>query len=74
MVIIIFLLAVIAFRPMMFSQTVAAQQHYTYIAVRPSNVLRPQLELDKYASEGWELVATYNAELNFHDTQLIFRK
>jgi hypothetical protein len=72
LVLIILLLSVIAFKPMMFPQAVAAQQHYRYLAVFPSNNLQPQPELDKYAADGWELVATYVPHGD--RVALIFRK
>jgi hypothetical protein len=74
-VIIILLLTVIAVRPVIFPQTVAAQQRYRYVAVRPLDWQRPQPELDKYAAEGWELAGTYVANINNGDQAiLIFRK
>jgi hypothetical protein len=75
LVLIILLLVVIALRPMMFTQAVAAQQRYTYVAVRPLDWQRPQPELDKYAADGWELAGTYVANINNYDQAiLIFRK
>ena len=75
LVLIVLLLAVIALRPMVFPQTVAAQQHYRYVAVRPLDWQRPQPELDKYAADGWELAGTYAANINSMDQViLIFRK
>ena len=75
LVLIVLLLAVIALRPMIFSQAVAAQQHYRYLAVRLSDFSSPQPELDKYAAEGWELADTYAATLNNNlQVVLIFRK
>jgi hypothetical protein len=64
LVLIVLLLAVIALRPMVFPQTVAAQQHYRYVAFRPLDWQRPQPELDKYAADGWELAGTYAANIN----------
>src|SRR5262245_64409272 len=66
LVLIVLLLTVIALRPFVFPQAVAAQQHYKYVAVRPS-VLEPQPTLDKYAADGWELVGTFVASLNNQD-------
>ena len=43
----------IAFRPMIFPPPVAAQQHYKYVAVRPSNALEPQPELDILTAGNW---------------------
>jgi hypothetical protein len=75
LVIIILLLAVIAVRPVIFPQPVAAQQRYRYVAVRPLDWQRPQPELDKYAADGWELAGTYVANINNADQAiLIFRK
>lgn len=78
LVLIILLLTVIAVRPMMFPQAVAAQQRYRYVAVFSSNNLQPQPELDKYAADGWELVATYVVvapdTVNDNRVALIFRK
>ena len=59
LVLIVLLLAVIALRPMMFPQAVAAQQRYRYLAVHASGAFLPQPELDKYAADGWELADTY---------------
>jgi len=71
LVLIVLLLAVIALRPMIFSQAVAAQQRYRYVAVRASNIFSPQPELDKYAADGWELAGAFaNADYSI----LIFRK
>ena len=73
LVLIILLLAVIALRPIVFPQTVAAQRIYKYVAVR-TNILE-QPTLDKYAAEGWEVVAPFVANLNNQDHSfLIFRK
>jgi hypothetical protein len=75
LVLVIVLLAVIALRPMVFPQSVAAQQRYRYVAVHPLNWQQPQPELDKYAADGWELTGTYVARLNDIDQAiLIFRK
>ncbi len=75
LVLIISLLAVIALKPVIFPQAVAAQQRYRYVAVRPLDWQRPQPELDKYAADGWELAGAYVANLNNIDQAiLIFRK
>jgi hypothetical protein len=76
LVLITLLLTVIAVRPMMFPQAVAAQfQRYKYVAVRAVDWQRPQPELDKYAADGWELAGTYVANINNNDQAiLIFRK
>jgi hypothetical protein len=72
LVLIIVLLAVIAVRPIVFPQAVAAQQHYRYIAVRLLDLgTSTQPELDKYAADGWELVDTYVATLNSNG-QVVF--
>ena len=70
LVLIIVLLAVIALRPIVFPQTVAAQQHYRYLAVY-AGIVQP--ELDKYAADGWELAAAYMQDIN-NGAVLIFRK
>jgi hypothetical protein len=75
LVLIILLLAVIAVRPLVFPQNVAAQQRYTYIAVAVNNPYEPQPVLDKYAADGWELVSTYVVPYNNSIViKLIFRK
>jgi hypothetical protein len=75
LVLIVLLLAVIALRPIVFPQSVAAQQHHRYEAVATYSWQRPQPELDKYAAEGWELAGTYVANINNNDQAiLIFRK
>jgi hypothetical protein len=71
LVLIVLLLAVIALRPTIFPQSVAAQQHYRYAAVRASSGFLPQPELDKYAADGWELASTYATG---DQATLIFRK
>ena len=71
---IVLLLAVIALRPIVFPQAVAAQQHYKYVVVR-TNILEPQPTLDKYAADGWEFAGTFVASLNNLDHSfLIVRK
>jgi hypothetical protein len=73
--VIIILLLVIVARPLMFPQNVATQQRYKYIAVPVDNALQPQPELDKYASDGWELVSPYVTTINNGTViRLIFRK
>ena len=75
LVLIVLLLAVIALRPMVFPQSVAAQFPYKYVAVMPSNPNQPQPELDKYATEGWELAGSYYTNFNsINSAVLIFRK
>jgi hypothetical protein len=72
LVLIIFLLAVIALRPMMLPQEVEAAHRYKYVAVRTFSV-NPQAELDKYAAEGWELTGAYMMDIT-NGAVLIFRK
>ena len=75
LVMIVLLLAVIAFRPMIFPQSAAAQQGYKYAAVVPLNATQPQRELDKYGADGWELTGAYTTNLNnISGAVLIFRK
>jgi hypothetical protein len=59
---IVLLLAVIAFRPMIFPQGVEAAHRYKYVAIRTYNVI-PQAELDKYATDGWELTGAYSMDI-----------
>jgi hypothetical protein len=75
LVLIVALLAVIALRPIVFPQSVAAQQHYRYEAVATYSWEQPQPELNKYAADGWELTSTYVASINnANQVVLIFRK
>ncbi len=75
LVLIVLLLAVIAFRPMVLPQSAAAQQGYKYVAVVPLNPTQPQRELDKYAADGWELAGAYMTNFNnISGAVLIFRK
>ena len=75
LVMIVLLLAVIAFRPMIFPESAAAQERYKYLAVQPLNATQPQRELDKYAADGWELTGAYVTNLNnISGAVLIFRK
>jgi hypothetical protein len=75
LLLIVLLLVVIALRPMIFPQSVAAQQHYRYEAVAIYSWQQPQPELNKYAADGWELTNTYVASINnTNQVVLIFRK
>jgi hypothetical protein len=75
LVMIVLLLAVIAFRPMIFPQSAAAQERSKYVAVQPLNPTQPQRELDKYAADGWELAGAYMTNFNgINGAVLIFRK
>ena len=69
LLLIIILLAVIAFRPMVFPQAVDAAK-YKYIAVQ-AGILQP--ELDKYTADGWELTEAYQVDI-INGAVLIFRK
>jgi len=70
LILIIALLALIAFRPMIFPQGVEAAHKYKYLAVFPGIV---QPALDKYAADGWELAAAYMQDI-INGPVLIFRK
>ena len=70
LLLIIILLAVIAFRPMVFPQAVDAAHKYKYIAVQ-AGILQP--ELDKYTADGWELTEAYQVDI-INGAVLIFRK
>jgi len=72
LVMIVLLLAVIAFRPMIFLQEVEAAHRYKYVAVRTASVT-PPAELDKYAADGWELTGSYMMDIT-NGAVLIFRK
>ncbi len=72
LVFIVVLLAVIAFRPMIFPQEVEAAHRYKYVAVKTA-FITPQAELDKYAADGWELTAAYMMDIT-NGAVLIFRK
>lgn len=72
LVLIVLLLAVIAFRPMTFPQEVEAAHRYKYVAVQ-TNSVEPQADLDKYAANGWELTGAYLIDFN-NGAVLIFRK
>jgi hypothetical protein len=66
------LLAVIAFRPILFPQAVEAAHKYKYVAVQAWSIPQPSL-LDKYAVDGWELAGSYMVDIN-NGAVLIFRK
>jgi hypothetical protein len=70
LLLIVLLLAVIAFRPMLFPRGVEAAHKYKYVAVY-AGIIQP--ELDKYAADGWELAAAYMQDIN-NGAVLIFRK
>jgi hypothetical protein len=72
LLLIVLLLAVIAFRPMIFPQEVEAAHRYKYVAVQALGVT-PQRDLDKYAADGWELTGAYMIDAN-NGAVLIFRK
>lgn len=69
-------LAVIALRPVLRPQPVAAAQHYKYLVVEvvrggSFRIQDMQAQLDKQVSDGWEFAGAVAAENN---VQLIFRK
>ena len=72
LVLIVLLLAFIAFRPMIFPQEVEAAHRYKYVAVQAQSIA-PQAQLDKYAADGWELTAAYMMDIT-NGAVLIFRK
>jgi hypothetical protein len=72
LVMIVLLLAVIAFRPILFPQAVEAAHKYKYVAVQAWSIPQPSL-LDKYAADGWELAGSYMVDIN-NGAVLIFRK
>lgn len=74
LILIVLLLAVIAFRPFVNPQPAIAAGHYQYIAVNTSQWSSDiERELNKRVAEGWELAAPVVSEQT-PGVILIFRK